>query len=326
MNKSNVQRPRLGRGLSSLINNTTYASDDNEYKHVTGLSPLPDAKQQDRLAQPGSTGPVEIRIDEIVPNPYQPRREFSSQELGELAQSITQQGILQPLIVTANDQPGAAAKYILIAGERRMRAAKLVGMATVPCVIRQATGQQMLEWALIENIQRSDLNPLERAMAYREYVDRFNLTVAQASERLGQPRTTVSNYLRVLELSSDVQLLIARGQLSFGHAKVLAGIVGNPNLQLELAQRAGKDDLSVRQLEGLISVAQAPAKDSPTARVSRSKPPYILDLQEQLTAAVGTRVTIIQGRSKNAGRIVIDYYSLDDFDRIAASLGLKVQS
>ena len=321
MNKQVAQKPRLGRGLSSLIGKTTFESDDKEYRHVTGLAPVAEAKPAD-----SATGPREVRIDEISPNPYQPRREFAAEELQDLARSITQQGILQPLIVTTNDQPGAASRYILIAGERRLRAAKLVGLSTVPCVVRQATGQQMLEWALIENIQRSDLNPVERAMAYREYIDRFNLTVAQGSERLGQPRTTISNYLRILELQSDIQQMITGGRLSFGHAKVIAGIVGNTALQLELSKRVEKEDLSVRQLEGLISASQAAGQAAATTKAPRTKPPYVLDLQEQLTQAVGTRVTIVQGRSKNAGRIVIDYYSLDDFDRIAAGLGLKGQS
>ncbi len=320
MNKQVAQKPRLGRGLSSLIGKTTFEADDKEYRHVTGLAPVVEAKPADSGA-----GPQEVRIDEISPNPYQPRREFAAEELGDLARSITQQGILQPLIVTANDQPGAASKFTLIAGERRLRAAKLAGLSTVPCVVRQATGQQMLEWALIENIQRSDLNPVERAMAYREYIDRFNLTVAQGSERLGQPRTTISNYLRILELQVEIQQMISEGRLSFGHAKVIAGIVGNTALQLDLAARTQKEDLSVRQLEGLISAAQAAAQAPATARLPRAKPPYVLDLQEQLTQAVGTRVTIVQGRAKNAGRIVIDYYSLDDFDRIAACLGLKAQ-
>jgi ParB family chromosome partitioning protein len=321
MNKQVAQKPRLGRGLSSLIGKTTFVSDDKEYRHVTGLAPVAEAKPMDSVA-----GPQEIRIDEISPNPYQPRREFAAEELGDLAQSITQQGILQPLIVTTNVQPGAPSRFTLIAGERRLRAAKLVGLSTVPCVVRQATGQQMLEWALIENIQRSDLNPVERAMAYRDYVDRFNLTVAQAAERLGQPRTTVSNYLRILELQSEIQQMIGGGRLSFGHAKVIAGIVGNTELQLELAIRVQKEDLSVRQLEGLVSVNQAPGQAATAAKTARAKPPYVVDLQEQLTQAVGTRVTIVQGRSKHAGRIVVDYYSLDDFDRIAGCLGLKAQS
>jgi ParB family chromosome partitioning protein len=321
MNKQVAQKPRLGRGLSSLIGKTTFVSDDKEYRHVTGLAPVAEAKSPDP-----QVGPQEVRIDEISPNPYQPRREFAAEELGDLAQSITQQGILQPLIVTTNSQSGAPSRFTLIAGERRLRAAKLVGLSTVPCVIRQATGQQMLEWALIENIQRADLNPLERAMAYREYSDRFNLTVAQASERLGQPRTTVSNYLRILDLQPEIQQMIGGGRVSFGHAKVIAGIVGNTELQLQMAMRVEKEDLSVRQLEGLVSVNQVAGQAGAAAKAVRTKPPYVLDLQEQLTQAVGTRVTIVQGRSKHAGRIVIDYYSLDDFDRIAAGLGLKAQA
>ncbi len=284
---------------------------------MTGLPPVAEAKSSEVAGRP-----MEIRIQEIAPNPYQPRREFAAEDLQELAQSITQQGVLQPLIVAANDQPGASARYTLVAGERRLRAAKMVGLATVPCVVRQATAQQMLEWALIENIQRSDLNPIERAAAFRDYIDRFNLTAQQAAERLGQPRTTIANHLRLIELSGEIQGMIAAGAVSFGHAKVLAGAMDRPAVQLELARRVQGEGLSVRQLEGLLAVGEG-SSEVKASRVGRAKPPYVVDLQDRLTAAVGTRVTVVQGKAKNAGRIVIEYYNLDDFDRIAKSLGMK---
>ncbi len=214
--------------------------------------------------------------------------------------------------------------FVLIAGERRLRAAKQAGLSTVPCVIRQASPQQMLEWALVENIQRADLNPIERAEAYKEYIDRFHLTQVQAGERLGQPRATVANYLRILELREEVKQFVAEGILSFGHAKLLASLSDNPTRQLRLARKVAATGMSVRQLEAVLalSVARPPGSSVPTTTPSASKPPYLLDIEERLSRKLGTRVVIQPGRAKNTGRVLIDYYSLEDFDRISAALGL----
>jgi ParB family chromosome partitioning protein len=310
-------RPRLGRGLSSLIANSAElsADDDRTYQHVTGLPPV---KAAPRAAPVGQ--PREIPLDDIAPNPFQPRRQFNPDELAELTESIVRQGVVQPLIV-AKGQEGAERPYVMIAGERRLRAARQAGLTTVPCVIRQATGQQMLEWALIENIQRADLNPLERAQAYRDYMDRFNLTQSEAAERLGQPRATVANYLRVLDLGDETQRMLIEGALTFGHAKLLAGLA-DPARQLRLSRKVVKGCLSVRQLESLIAEGASPEA---APRVPRAKAPYIADLEQRLTQAVGSRVTIHPGRAKHSGRIVIEYYSLDDFDRIAGALGLRTE-
>jgi ParB family chromosome partitioning protein len=266
--------------------------------------------------------PTEVSLDSIAPNPYQPRREFRPEELADLTQSILQQGIIQPLIVCSAD--GMSDKpYVLIAGERRLRAARQAGLKSVPCVVKSASKQQMLEWAIIENIQRADLNPVERAQAYREYMDRFNLTQADAAEKLGQPRTTVANYLRVLDLCDDVQKMLMDGTLTFGHAKVLAAAAGDVNRQVQLARKVVDGGLSVRQLEELMNgkataVAATPAQP-------KIKPAHIRDLEERLTQASGTKVVIQPGRAKNTGRVVIEYYSLDDFDRIAVGLGAKLE-
>ncbi|MCL2701257.1 MAG: ParB/RepB/Spo0J family partition protein [Phycisphaerae bacterium] len=341
-------KPRLGRGLSSLIspvitspepqhvspqvaprqdgnalNGVSADSYVAENQSITPTSPASTPSEAISARADLPAVPCEVRIDDISPNPYQPRREFSSDELKELADSIRQQGIIQPLVVCPANGSGIATSYVLIAGERRLRASRQVGLHTVPCVIRQATPPQMLELALIENIQRADLNPVERAVAYRDYMDRFDITQQEAAERLGLPRATIANTLRILDLSNDVQQLLLQGKLTFGHAKVLAGLVHRTELQLVMAQRVANEDLSVRQLEGLIAAAQ----QSPTTlREPKQKQPYIRDLEDQLTATIGTKVFIHPGRAKNTGRIVIDYYSLEDFDRIAGSLGLKLQS
>jgi ParB family chromosome partitioning protein len=304
-------RPRLGRGLSSLIVNSAElsAADDRTYQHVTGLPPVQSASHGQ---------PQEIPLDQIAPNPFQPRRQFDPEDLAELAESIRLQGVLQPLIV-AKGQEGSERPFVLIAGERRLRAARQVGLTAVPCITRQATTQQMLEWALIENIQRADLNPLERAQAYRDFMDRFNLTQAEAAARLGQPRANVANYLRILDLCDEIQGMLTNGSLTFGHAKLLAGLA-DPTRQLRLARKVVNGCLSVRQLESLL--ADATAAPPAGSGTPHSKAPYLADLEQRLSQAVGSRVTVRPGRAKHSGRIVIEYYSLDDFDRIASVLGM----
>ena len=314
---SSRSRKRLGRGLSSLIGEAATAP-QAEATSATETAAAPASEKHSPATQPS-----EIPVGQIAPNPYQPRREFTEEQLAELADSISQQGIIQPLVICPAADPAAKKPYVLIAGERRLRAAQRVKLDTVPCVIKEATARQMLEWALVENIQRIDLNPLERATAYREYMDRFELSHAQAAEKLGQARTTITNHIRVLDLHDDVQTLVANGRLTFGHAKVLAGLIDRPEQQLALARKAANLSLSVRQLEGMVaSIQAANGEDGEEAKPKLSrKPAYIRDLEEQITRSLGTKVTIKTGRSKNTGRLMIDFYSLDEFDRIASLLG-----
>lgn len=321
---------RLGRGLSSLIKTPTPPADDAgetyQSQPVEGKS---------TVAVPSEGRPREITIDQIAHNPYQPRKEFDETQLAELAQSIRQEGILQPLVVTASKlghdgDPQSSQKkpFTLIAGERRLRAAARAGLSTVPCVIREATERQMIEWAVIENIQRADLNPIERGQAYRDYMDRFGLTQEQVALRMGQPRATVANYMRMMDLCDETQKLVVRNLISFGHAKVLAGLAGQAERQTKLAQRVVVEGLSVRVLETLVSGEPKASKDKSgkTKNVPASaKPAYVRDAEQRLTEAVGTRVSILPGRAKNTGRIVLEYYNLGDFDRIATSLGLDLQ-
>ena len=314
---------RLGRGLSSLIVNSSDTADDQHYQHVTGLPPVGRlGPETDPAGQPQPSSPQNILIEHIAPNPYQPRRDFPVVELAELADSIRTQGIIQPLIVSSSarshDRP-----YTLIAGERRLRAATQAGLSEVPCVVRQATAEQMLEWAIIENIQREDLNPIDRAQAYRQYMDRFSLAGPEVGQRLGQPRTTTSNYLRLLDLPHPIQQMLSAGTLTFGHGKVLAGLAGDPGVQVSLARKTVKGSLSVRQLERLARTGRGGATGQTP---SPPKAPHIRDVQEQLARAIGTKVTVRQGRARNSGRIIIEYYNLDDFDRIASQLGLHLEA
>jgi len=304
--------PRLGRGLSSLIL-TSGLTERNEGAYMPAGYTQPNAPAVQVAAS------LEVRVSQIAANPYQPRRDFDETGLRELAESMKRQGVLQPLLVCRVANGGENLPFALIAGERRLRAAKLAGLDTVPCMVKEATPLQMLEWALVENIQRADLNPVERARGYREYMDRFQLTQTETAERLSQPRATVANYLRILELCDEVQEMLACGQLTFGHGKVLASLVADPAGQLETARRAVAEGLSVRDVESLLATG---VKGVAKARRAET-PAYLSDLEQRLSAAVGTRVRIVPWRRKHTGRIVIDYYTLDDFDRIAGRLGLE---
>lgn len=321
---SSKRKSRLGRGLSSLIVNSA-ATMSAEGDYVPAPSAGVETKAPIPTDSPIDGRSLRIPVDHIQANPYQPRRDFQPEQLKDLSDSIATQGVLQPLIVCAASD-GDGRPYVLIAGERRLRAAKQAGLAEVPCVVRIASRQQMLEWALVENIQRADLNPLERARAYSEYIDRFSLTQAEAAEQLGQSRPTVANYMRMLDLCDIVQQMICDGRLTFGHGKALAGMIGNEPEQKKLARRIVAEGLSVRAVEGLVAALREGVsldrKDAPQ-RTAPTRPAYLVDLEEQLTQTTGTRVRIQPGRAKHSGRIVVEYYSLDDFDRIAGNLGLR---
>ena len=243
-------RSRLGRGLSSLIP-TAMVPERQDME----------AKGQDAGTAhvgPSQTPPRidvrEITIEHIDETPDQPRDTIDPTALKELADSIRIHGVLQPVLLKPND-----GRYTLVSGHRRLRAAKLAGMAVIPAIVRtDSTVENQVEWALIENIQRKDLNPMERARAYRNYIDRFHLTHAQAAERLGEERATVSNFLRLLELCTYVQHSLSSGALSAGHAKVLAG-VEDPARQERLARRAVESGASVRQLEEMARANLPPA-------------------------------------------------------------------
>jgi ParB family chromosome partitioning protein len=258
-----------------------------------------------------------VAADELNPNPFQPRDSTNAENLISLATSINQSGMLQPIAVRV-----IKGRYEIIAGERRWRAAKSLGMSHVPVVIRDATDEQMLELALIENIQREDLNAIDRARAYRELCTRFSMGPEDIAARLGEDRSTVINYLRLLDLPDSIQGLVIQGQISMGHARCLLGITDEAR-RLRLAESTAQNDLSVRALEEIVRrertrKGEARATEA-AAKALRSA--HLIDLQQRFEDAVKTKVTIHEGKRKGAGRIVIEYYSFDDFDRIAAALG-----
>ena len=248
-------------------------------------------------------GIEEIPLPLVSPNPYQPRRAFDEAGLAELADSVKAKGMLQPVLVRRLGD----GHYELIAGERRWLAAKLAGLKKIPAIVRPATDAEAMEMALIENLQRKDLNPMEAARAYQRLMKEFGLTQEAVSRQLGKDRSSIANTVRLLSLQPEVQAWVEEEQLSLGHAKVLLG-VSAPDQQLLLGRRAVADRLSVRDLERLAH--PPPHAGRPTR--SRNHRPH--DLEDRLKRRLGTQVRVIEG--KTGGKIVIHYYSATDRERV----------
>ena len=247
-----------------------------------------------------------VDIRELRPNPYQPRRDFNEEKLSELAESIREHGIIQPLIVRKSSVRG----YDIVAGERRFRAASMVGLETVPVVVRDFSDVQLMEIAVIENLQREDLNAIEIAEAYMNLIEKCNMTQEQLAHRVGQSRSHVANMLRLLQLPDHVRSLVSRGTLSMGHARALLAL-DDKEKQIEIANKVVKEDLSVRKVEALVY--------HPPGHVSREtkkkvKAPEFRRYEEQFRTYLGTRVQIHPGKKR--GKIEIEYFSQEDLDRI----------
>jgi len=224
-----------------------------------------------------------LPLASISPNPYQPRTEWDQQQLAELAESIKANGIIQPIIVRP-----VGDKYQIIAGERRFRASQLVGMESVPALVREATDAQMLEIALVENIHRTNLNPIERARAYQNYLRTFNLNQVEAAARLGEDRSVVSNFLRLLDLPEEVKRMLISGELSMGHARAILSLPTD-ELRRKLANRAMAGRLSVREVERLVKQYTAKASDSNELQQQVKKAPNIVDLENRLRGSWGPK-------------------------------------
>lgn len=256
----------------------------------------------------------EVDIDLIVPNPRQPREQIDPEALATLAESIRQHGVLQPLIVSElAREPGRPATFQLVAGERRWQAAKLAGLERVPVVVKDASDQQLLEWALIENLQRADLSPLEEAAAFRHLIDDFGLTQDQVADRVGRSRSAVANTLRLLRLPAEARALVASGALSEGHARALLMVEDERRL-VDLARRAVAEGWTVRRTE-------QEARRVPAARPPRAQPDLAWTaLAARLQETLGAKVEL--ARTKTGGRLTIHFYSADDLTELARRLGL----
>jgi ParB family chromosome partitioning protein len=259
---------------------------------------------------------TELDIDRISPNPYQPRREFSTEKLTELAESIRIHGIIQPLLVREIN-----GKYQLIAGERRLRAAKIAGLASVPVVIKEMSEQSMMEVAIVENIQRENLNPIEEAEAFRRLMNEFYLTQDDIAKKVGKSRPAIANTLRLLNLPKEVQNDLGSGTLTMGHARALLGL-RTPEEQKNIWAQIQMQQLSVRETEELIRKLNEPPAVSRETKIKTEiiadKDPNIQLIEEELQQTLGTKVTI---REKGkGGKIEIDYYSTEEFERICEKI------
>jgi ParB family chromosome partitioning protein len=260
----------------------------------------------------------EVAIDLIDPSSLQPRSVFDDAKLEELAKSITANGVVQPVLLRRK-----GARFELIAGERRWRAARLAGLTRVPAVLRNVSDEKVLEIALIENIQREDLNPIEEARAYKKLIDTLGLTQETVAERVGRDRSYITNYLRLLRLPEDIQELLQIGRLSTGHARTLLGVDG-VDIQRRIARKIIEQDLSVRATEQLVRLAGEPG------RSTRKAPPRQQEGDANLRAAesklrrrFGTRVRIVQARGTTSGKIEMEFYNQGDLDRL---YGLLIQA
>jgi ParB family transcriptional regulator, chromosome partitioning protein len=291
-NVTDKQRKVLGRGLSSLLPARSVAA------VPTAAAVAPAIVDSQR----------KLPIDAIQPNPLQPRVVFQADRLEELAASIRSNGIIQPLIVRRHD-----GQYQLVAGERRWRAARIAGLTEVPVVVQEVADPLMLELALIENIQREDLNAIETAHAYDRLGRELGLSQEDIGRRTGKDRTSIANTLRLLKLPSEVQLLVAEHRISMGHARAILGLP-TAEQQIELAEKAAAQGLSVRQVEALVQ-EQTSDRHKPGGRKEAAQDPNVRAAIEELERALGTRVKIVE-LSEQRGRIEIEYYSQVELDRL----------
>ena len=250
-----------------------------------------------------------LPIDQIRPSPFQARREFSEQELAALAQSIRENGLLQPVTVRKLSDGG----YELVAGERRLRAAKLAGITDVPVLIREYDKQQTMEIALIENVQRADLNPIEEAQAFQQLIQEFHLTQEEIANRVSKNRATITNSMRLLKLDSRVQDMLAEGKISSGHARALLGLEDRER-QYQVAVKIVEEKLSVRDVEKLVKMMNRPPKEKKPEKGPDIDLIY-RQVEDKLKSIMGTKVVINQ-KDKNKGRIEIEYYSQEELERL----------
>jgi len=304
-----MQKKALGRGLDALIGggiSTPVAVQAAPVLAPAVPAPVPTAP---------ATGPQHLNINVIVRNRFQPRAEFDPEHLRELAASIKQRGVMQPLLVRPRD----GGRYELIAGERRWRAAKEAGLTTVPVIVRQATDEESLELALIENLQREDLNPVEEARAYEQLATVFKLTQEQIAEKVGRSRAAVANALRLLALPAEVLAWVGTGQLSVGHAKVILGLPISEEQRL-VAERVLKRGLTVRDTEQLVEQLKKTVTPGTRTAAGMVKTADILAIEERLQQRLGTAVSVRHGKKK--GKIEIVYYGNDDLVRLLDIFGI----
>ena len=297
MNETTDKRKALGRGLESLLPS----------RPVVGTTPTQKPE-----------GGREIPVDQIDPNPYQTRRQINEESLHELTESIRVTGVVQPVVL----RPGANGRFQLVAGERRWLASKRAGKTTIPAVVREISNAQAMEITIIENLQREDLNPMEQARAFERLSREFNLTQEQIATRTGKDRASIANFIRLLKLPQDVQDLLEKGTISFGHGKALCGLAGQPDQLSKAVHEVTTRNLSVRQTEELISKIINPESAEPRQeKAAKAVDPNVREAARSLERALGVKVDIQDRKGK--GKIILKYSSLEDFDRILDALSVQ---
>lgn len=298
----------LGKGIRSLL-----GSIDAELKSTT-----PAGEQLKKTVVETATNILRVSLDDIEVNPKQPRRDFDEQALKELSDSIKIHDIIQPLTVSRT----AAGKYRLIAGERRLRASKMAGLKDVPAYVRQANDAQLLELALLENLQREDLNAVEVALSYKRMMDELDYSQDQVAERMGKDRSTVANFIRLLKLPPDIQLAVRNGEISMGHARAIIN-VDTVEKQLFIFREIKDKGLSVRQTEALVRnlYKQAGTAKKPAARGGLS--PSFQRIEDKLASNFDTRVKL-KHASNGSGQITFDYYSVEELNKLLHNFNVSV--
>lgn len=331
MSNESKRPARLGRGLSALVGTNPAVAIETPTRTVQTSNIVPAAS-----GPVVSGGLTRLAIDSIVPNPQQPRRSFDEAALRTLADSISRDGLMQPVVVRAVGEG-----YELVAGERRLRASKLAGLTEISAIVRAVDDRASAELALIENLQREDLNPVERARAFAALCDRYNMTHAEVGDRVGMDRVSVSNHLRLLDLDDSLLAMVEDGRLGFGHARALLA-VSDPARRVALGVLAAEESWSVRAVEraaaernttqesasaadeNTLNPAAAKSADPGNSDPTRVRARAVLDdMERRLSEHLGTRVTLRTDRRGQKGSVTIEFFSLDEFDGILDRLGYR---
>jgi ParB family chromosome partitioning protein len=302
-----MAKPALGRGLGALLGGAPTISNAATTAPAPATEAAPAADPRERVQR--------VPLARVQPCPFQPRKDFSPEALRELADSIREQGIVQPLIVRE-----VGDHLELIAGERRWRAAQLLGLTEVPIILREADDRAVLELALIENLQRENLNAIEEAQGYAQLIGQFQLTQEEVAIKVGKSRAVVANSLRLLKLSPTIQNYVRENRLSVGHAKVILGLA-DPHQQQHAAERVIKDALNVRQTEGFVAKLQNRATEKTATKIPAAKDSNVAALEDKLRERLGTKVHLRYAEGK--GAVEISFFSDDELERVLQLLGIN---
>ncbi len=322
-------KPRLGRGLSSLLGDPVSVEAGRRGSERPNL---PDdtriSESQGDAISPteGIVGRrlVEAPLDAIVPSPYQPRSGIDEEGLASLAASIRSSGVMQPILV----RPSSGGGYELVAGERRWRAARLAGLTSAPVIVVEIEDEEAASWALVENVHREDLGPMERGRALRMMAERFGLSHGRVAERVGVERPSVTNLIRLTDLEPEIQAMlegVGESSLSAGHGKALLALEPGER-RVRVARRAGKERWSVRRLEREVSESSAAASGGGTHKNEVDRDPQVASLERRIGDALGTRARLVTNKDRTRGRLIVEFYGLDHFDGLMERLGINGES